>query len=238
VGIGAAVVAALIIAVVMMNGSKNPPAPEPSPAVSADAGATSTPTPTPDAAATPTPTPTTSQAGTAGTAGSAAGAGAVQPTPTATGARGTPTATATPTPTPGAVLPAGTAADAATAFPNVKIYLIANNRATDRDAVLNFGGGQLAIVPKEGGAPLASLTYRRITRGTYVRSRDPKWDPALSSPPAGVDFSSGIGGLLGGGRHWLVLQGADHFEILRLENANFAKILDAIETRVGIKIAR
>lgn len=111
-----------------------------------------------------------------------------------------------------------------------------NNRAADRDTVLNFGAGQLVIVPKEGGAPLASLTYKRITRGTYVRGRDPKWDPSLSSPPNGVDFSSGIGGLRS--RHWLVLQGTDHYEILRLEDTHVPRLLDAIESRLGIKIAR
>ena len=118
------------------------------------------------------------------------------------------------------------------------MYEITGKRAVDRDVVLNFIGGQLAIAPKTGGAALASLPYKRITHATYVRARDPKWDPKLASPPEGFDAGSFIGSIIRSARHWLVLQGSDHFEILRLEDSNFRQILATFETRTGIKIDR
>ena len=117
----------------------------------------------------------------------------------------------------------------------MKLYTVTKGKSTsDRDALLNFAGGQLLVMPKTGGAAMATLPYRRITRATYVKARDPKWDPTLPAPPAGVD----VGSFMRGGRHWLVLQGADHYEILRLEDNNFSRILATFEERTGMKIDR
>jgi serine/threonine-protein kinase len=147
------------------------------------------------------------------------------------GRAGTPTATATPTPvTAGADLPE--------AFSDAKFYPTSGKRDA-RDAVLHFGNGTLAITVKGNNLSLANVTYKRITRATYVRSRDPQWDPSLTSPPKDFDASSGVGGLLSRSpKHWLVLQGTDHIEVLRLGDGNFKQVMDAIESRLGIKIDR
>jgi len=61
----------------------------------------------------------------------------------------------------------------------------------------------------------------------------------LASPPRDFDASSGVGALLSRApKHWLVLQGPDHIEVLRLDDINFKQVMDAIESRVGIKIDR
>ena len=39
-------------------------------------------------------------------------------------------------------------------------------------------------------------------------------------------------------RHWFVVQGSEHFVILRLEEGNARQILDAFEGRTGLKIER
>ena len=120
-------------------------------------------------------------------------------------------------------------------FPDVKLYTVTTGKNTsDRDALLNFAGGQLLVMPKSGGAAMATLPYRTITRATYVKARDPKWDAALPGPPEGVD----VGSFMRQGRHWLVLQGPDHYEILRLEDDNFTRILSTFEERTGLKIDR
>jgi hypothetical protein len=119
-------------------------------------------------------------------------------------------------------------------FTDVKLLEISGKRGTDRDAILNFGGGQLLIMPRSGGAAMATLPYKRITRATYVRARDPKWNTALPSPPEGLD----VGSFMRTARHWLVLQGPDHYEVLRLEDDNVTRILGAFEARTGIKIDR
>jgi hypothetical protein len=117
----------------------------------------------------------------------------------------------------------------------VKLYSVTNGKNTsDRDALLSFAGGQLLVMPKSGGAALVTLPYGTITRATYVKARDPKWDPALPGPPEGVD----VGSFIRQGRHWLVLQGPGHYEILRLEDNNVTHILSAIEARTGVKVDR
>jgi hypothetical protein len=127
------------------------------------------------------------------------------------------------------------ASDPLLTFPDVKLYSVRNGKNTsDRDALLSFAGGQLLVMPKSGGAALVTLPYGTITRATYVKARDPKWDPALPGPPAGVD----VGSFIRQGRHWLVLQGPGHYEILRLEDNNFTHILSAIEARTGVKVDR
>jgi hypothetical protein len=145
-----------------------------------------------------------------------------------------PPATVPPPPVTGeAAAPA--ASDPLLTFPDVKLYSVTNGKNTsDRDALLSFAGGQLLVMPKSGGAPLVTLPYGTITRATYVKARDPKWDRALPGPPEGVD----VGSFLRQGRHWLVLQGADHYQILRLEDNNVTHILSAIEARTGVKVDR
>jgi hypothetical protein len=119
-------------------------------------------------------------------------------------------------------------------FPDAKLYQVDGKRTTDTDAVLNFAAGQLLIMPKSGGAAMATLAYSRIKHATYVRARDPKWDKTFASPPDDVD----VGSFMRTPRHWLVLQGADHFEILRLDDGNYSRVLETLEARAGIKIDR
>jgi len=132
------------------------------------------------------------------------------------------------------VRPSPPATDALITFGDVKLYEVSGKRAADKDVVLNFAGGHLLLMPKSGGAAMATLPYQRMTSATYVRARDPKWDKSLAAPPDDLD----VGSFIRTPRHWLVLQGRDYFEILRLEDSNFAKIIETIETRTGLKVQR
>ena len=111
-------------------------------------------------------------------------------------------------------------------------------RAADQDVVLNFSHGHLIVTPKSGGTTLASLPYEKITHATYVRGRSPKWATGskLAAPPDDLDVGSLP--LLRQTRHWLVLQGAENYAILRLDDATAAKLMDTFEQRTGIKIDR
>ena len=120
----------------------------------------------------------------------------------------------------------------------MKFYSTIGKREV-RDAVLHFGNGQFIITIKGNNVQLASLPYKRITHATYARSRDPLWDSSLASPPKDFDASTGVGALLSRSpKHWLVLQGTDHVEVLRLGDNNFKQIMDTVESRLGIKIDR
>ncbi|HEX5069118.1 MAG TPA: protein kinase [Vicinamibacterales bacterium] len=240
---GAVVAAAVLIAVFA---SRRDGAPDPA---TSEETLTPTPATTPGSdaldpgAPTPTATPTASNSPTPAPAG-------VTPIPAPAGADPAPTNTppgrAATSPTPGrAGAPAPTTtpspvagADSPEAFGDAKFYSTIGKREV-RDAVLHFGNGQFIITIKGNNVQLANLTYKRITKATYVRSRDPIWDPNLASPPKDFDASTGVASLLSrSAKHWLVLQGVDHIEVLRLDDSNAKAIMEMLEARVGIKIDR
>jgi serine/threonine-protein kinase len=247
IGVAAVVVIGIVVAYFAMRGrGTSEPAPVSSsakaeppavPPVSDTFNSTAgTPTPNPTGVAT-TPAPPGATPG----PGAALGASPTAGPGRAATATGTPVAgrgpATTPTPTT-APTPAAAGADSPEAFGDAKYYSTTGKRDV-RDAVLHFGNGTLAITVKGNNLSLANLPYKRITRATYVRSRDPQWDPSLASPPRDFDASSGVGALLSRApKHWLVLQGPDHIEVLRLDDINFKQIMDAFESRVGIKIDR
>jgi len=202
---------------------------------------------TPPPAAPPAGTATggagTSQAGATGSSAAATGAAGGTTTP--------PASTTKPAAQPGTATPPGTAPTAArgatppgaatppiddslVGFGNVKVQIVTGRNSKDEDVLLNFGGGQIAVLPRSGGAALTSLGYRDVARATYVKARNPKWNASLPGPPENLD----VGSFLRTSRHWLVLQTAGTFIILRLEDDNFARVIEAIEARTGLKVDR
>ena len=149
--------------------------------------------------------------------------------------RGTPAGTAAPTtPAVTPTTPATPANDPLVAFNNVKLYVVTGKRGDDRDVLLNFAGGQMSILPKNGGEALIITQYRNIAKATYVKGRDPRWDAGLSAPPEGLD----VGSMFRQSRHWLVVQTKDNYTILRLDDENATKVLDTFESRTGLRIDR
>ena len=112
--------------------------------------------------------------------------------------------------------------------------MVTGRKAQDRDALLSFVGGQVTVLNRQGGAILATTSYQAIERATYVRARNPKWDPVLFSPPPDLDMP----GILPTARHWLVLQGKAAYLILQLDGDNWLKVLETVESRTGIKVDR
>jgi serine/threonine-protein kinase len=217
-----------------------PPATPPDPAA-ATAGAPATPSApgsTTGAKSASGPTPPPPSAGASGQPDPASGTppgvkGVARGTTPATplGTAGTAVTTpAGPVPPPAAPGPPETLV----AFNNVKLYQVSGKRSNDRDVLLNFAGGQISVLPKDGGEAISTLPYRSITKATYVKARDPKWDTSLLAPPEGLD----VGSVFRQSRHWLVLQLPDRFAILRLEDNNFARILETFEARTGLRLDR
>jgi hypothetical protein len=148
-----------------------------------------------------------------------------------TGARGTPHPTPDAAP---ASPPAGSTDTTLATFSNVRIYTVNDKRTLDREVTISFIAGQVQVVPRTGGAAIATVPYQRILRATYNRGSDPKWDASLPGPPDGLD----VGTFMRQTRHWLVVQGAENFAVLRLEDNNFRQILETFEQRTGIKVER
>jgi hypothetical protein len=185
--------------------------------------------------ATPPPGPTTPASGRVVTGPAASGAGQSPTSAAASGRSGATSASAaaeretapTPSPAPGDAAPA-------VAIPNVKVLLVEGRRAVDRDATLNLGDGRIVAVSARDGATLVTWPYEAVTSATYVHARNPRWSAALAAPPTDLD----VGGVFRASRHYLTLQNANEFAILRLEDINVIQIIRELESRTGLTIRR
>ena len=229
-----------------------PPAP-PSPAATA---ITTTASPSPTAATTPaakppaTPKPpseatsTSRGSTTAPPASTPAPAGRSDTRGAAPPSRGTPSPAATSSPAPSPAPPDASRAAATPTptpvvednltFPDVKLLSVIGTKATDQDVLLSFVGGQMALTGKGGGSAIMTLGYKTLAHATYIHAKDPKWDATLPAPPDKLDMP----GLIHPSRHWLTLQTRTGYVILRLDDDNWERILQAIETRTGQKVDR
>jgi serine/threonine protein kinase len=158
----------------------------------------------------------------------------------------------TPTPTPDAAKPAGAssgvkptplpaAANAPSkpvlppaSFKNVKLLTVNGSRSTASDAVVHFSDAEISVQSSDAKLEATALRYPQIAKATYVRARDPQWDPLLSAPAGKID----VPGILGRARHWLVLQSKDAYVILRLDGEDRLDVLKAFEERTGIVVER
>ena len=120
------------------------------------------------------------------------------------------------------------------AFGRVKIVTLDGAKTISRDVVLNLSTDQMLLLPNDGGAPLTVFPYREIQQATYVRARDPRWDPSLSAPQGKINGA----GLLARARHWLVVQTKAAYAILQLDGDQTTGILQTFEGRSGLKITR
>jgi serine/threonine protein kinase len=136
-------------------------------------------------------------------------------------------------PSPGVAIERATLASAA-AFGHVKMFTLDGDKTNSRDIIVNLSRDQMMLLPSDGGAPLTVLPYRDVQQATYVRARDPRWDPSLSAPAGRV---GGVG-IFSRPRHWLVVQTKEAYAILQLDGNQSANILQTFENRTGLKITR
>ena len=137
------------------------------------------------------------------------------------------------------VIPSGTIGRGAAApapvpavFGNVKWLAVHEGRTNDHDVQLLLSKGQLDVVTDDARSTIAMIPYRQIARATYVRARDPRWDPLLSAPTDKIN----VPGVLGKPRHWLVVQTRQTYAIFRLDGNDWAEILTAFSVRTGMPI--
>lgn len=121
-------------------------------------------------------------------------------------------------------------------FNDVKSLAVSGSRSWTSDVVVQFSDTGVSVQPAGGNTAPEVLSYQSIAKATYVQSKDPKLDPALSRPAEKIDVP-GIG-ILSKSRHWLVFQGTDHYLILRLDGDDRLDVMKAFEERAGIVIER
>ena len=104
------------------------------------------------------------------------------------------------------------------------LLVVVGTKAKSSRGVLNFGGGQVAVV---GGAERRDArvdpVHGRLVRATYTQgARIRSGAPVLAAPPANVDLP---GGLFSPARHWLTLQSRSSFLIVRLNDSSWRQVL-------------
>ncbi len=119
-------------------------------------------------------------------------------------------------------------------FTGVKLLLVDGRRTTARDVLLTFSADQILAIPDGGGAPIATLPIRGVTKATYVHAAEPRWDSRFPAPSKDID----VPGFLARSRHWLVLQTPETFAILQLDGDQSPQVLKALTTRSGVRISR
>jgi serine/threonine-protein kinase len=150
---------------------------------------------------------------------------------------------ARPAPTPRPSAPAETQAapppaaapaidDTPQTFDKARVLIINGRKSDDEEVSLTFGGGRIAALARKGGRGLGAMPYASIRAATYIRDRDPVWDPAFASPPQDLD----VGGMLRTTKNWLVLQSADAYLIFRLDDDNARAVVQTLTGRTGVAI--
>lgn len=116
----------------------------------------------------------------------------------------------------------------------VKMLIVTGKKTKDDDVFVSFANGQVSVLHKERGTPLMAWPYKNLLHATYVKARDPRWDTSFASPPEGLD----VGGVLRTSKNWFVLQNHDSYLVLRLSDANYARVIELVEARAGIRVSR
>jgi hypothetical protein len=133
----------------------------------------------------------------------------------------------------GRAVAAGSPADAPVVFPDLRAFVVTGKKAEEAAAVLRFQGGAVTLADDKGARVFAAMLYRDITSAAFVRAKNPRWYPTLAAPPSGVDMP---GGLFRSTRAWLALQSRDTYLIVRLNDDDVRRVLDAVTERTGLKV--
>jgi eukaryotic-like serine/threonine-protein kinase len=119
------------------------------------------------------------------------------------------------------------------AFADLRAFVVTGKKAEEQPAVLRFEHGQITLAADKGDRVYASLGYKDVTSAAFVRAKNPRWFSTLESPPSDLDMP---GGLFRSARAWLALQSRVAYLIVRLNDNDLRKVLDAVTERTGIKV--
>jgi len=212
-------------AVVPPSPVSRPPAVEPStparPAMPAPAPRTGA---APPSTRRPTPAPATQPAPEPEAAAQAAPEAAVSPPEPAPA----PVAPSAAEPAP----PPAVASRGAETFSKVKMLQQAGEKVREVDVVLELGADRLVVRGEGGVGVVKTISYQSIAAATYSQSKHPRWKEGIGAAVAVGVFATPIF-FLKGTKHWLTVQSASDFLVLRLDKNNYRLILPALEARSG-----
>jgi len=120
-------------------------------------------------------------------------------------------------------------------FDNVKLLLSTGGETEEAEAVLSLEDQKLLVRSKMENALLKEIAYDDIKAAQYTYSRRPRWKE-------GAGFAAAVRVVVApiffmkGKKHWLTIQTANDFALLRLDKSNYQIVLLSLETKGGVKV--
>jgi hypothetical protein len=119
-------------------------------------------------------------------------------------------------------------AQAPESFHKAKLSRTQGENTKQIDVTITYGSSTLEVRDKKTQAPLKSFDYETITGAEYSYAKSPRGK-------AGI-FASSLLLFTSGKKHWMIVQGANDYALLQLDNSNYRTVLAAFEARTGIEV--
>jgi hypothetical protein len=138
-------------------------------------------------------------------------------------------------PPPPVEAPPAPARQATLAFQRVQVMILAGEKSREKDALLRFEADRLSVVADADGEVVKAFAYKGVKSATYSQSKHPRWKEG-GAVAIGANILALPAFFLKSTRHWLTIQTADDFVVLRLDKNDYRAIIPALEARTGIKV--
>jgi hypothetical protein len=121
-------------------------------------------------------------------------------------------------------------------FDDVKLLLSTGGETKETEAILSLGDEALVVKSRKEAALLKEIAYDDIKSAQYTYSRHPRWKEGAGFAVAVGVFAAPIF-FMKGKKHWLTIQTADDYALLRLDKNSYQIVILALETKGGIEVA-
>ncbi len=127
-------------------------------------------------------------------------------------------------------------------FNKVELLVPNGEKISEKNVRLNFLEDELQIVPITNGTTLKTFKYADVKDAEYSYTKNPRWKTGLGLGAAGLFFPPLLLvaiplGFTKHRRHWLTIQTADDYAVLKLSKNNRKLILPAFESKTGVKVS-
>lgn len=127
-------------------------------------------------------------------------------------------------------------------FNKVELLVPNGEKISEKNVRLNFLEDELQIVSATNGTTLKTFKYADVKDAEYSYTKNPRWKTGLGLGAAGLFFPPLLLvaiplGFTKHRRHWLTIQTADDYAVLKLSKNNRKLILPAFESKTGVKVS-
>lgn len=125
-------------------------------------------------------------------------------------------------------------------FGEIKILLKAGEDTEQKSVTVEFLDENLRVISDDGTIK-KTFTYTDIKRAEYSYSKNPRWKTGLGLGAAGILFPPlwfvAIPlGFTKHRRHWVTIQTAEDYAVLKLSKSNRKLFMPTFETKTGVTI--